>query len=310
MAAVRRERKALMKKKVMKGKRKISVVLSGFFLTVLALLFCSPVMLLLSGSVTGPYELRQMLRPVLEDERYTAAEVRERDTILWEPVPRYPTGEHYQKLLFFTPQFFTVFWNSVKLTGLIIGGQMLIAVPAAWALAVCRFRLRKILFTLYVILMLMPFQITMLSQYLVLNGLSLMNTHWAVVFPAVFSTFPVFLIYRGFASLPEELLEAARVDGAGELGVFWHIGLPLGMPGILSAVVLGFLESWNLIEQPLAFLENRQLWPLSLYLPEIGPDQAGAAFAASVITLIPSSLVFWLGQDYLEQGIISSAIKG
>ena len=284
--------------------------LSGCCLTALALLFCSPVLILLSGSLTGRYELRQMLKPVLEDDLYSADEVMGQDTALWKTVPQYPTGEHYQKLLFFTPQFFTVFWNSVKLTVLIIGGQLLIAVPAAWALAVCRFRLRRALFILYVILMLMPFQVTMLSQYLALNRLSLINTHWAVILPAVFSTFPVFLINRGFASLPEELLEAARVDGAGEFRIFWHVGLPLGMPGILWAVVLGFLESWNLIEQPLAFLENKQLWPLSLYLPEIGLGQAGTEFAASVITLIPSGLVFWLGQDYLEQGIISSALKG
>ena len=299
-----------MRLKIVRSRRKCSAVLPGLFLTALALLFCSPVLVLLSGSVTGQYELRQTLRPVLEDGQDDAEKAGEQDTISWKLMPRYPTGEHYQKLLFFTPQFFTVFWNSVKLTVLMVGGQLLIAVPAAWALAVCRFRLRKILFTLYVILMLMPFQVTMLSQYLALNRLSLVNTHWAVVFPAVFSTFPVFLIYRGFASLPEELMEAAQVDGAGEFRIFWHIGLPLGMPGILSAAVLGFLESWNLIEQPLAFLENKQLWPLSLYLPEIGLGQAGTAFAASVITLIPSSLVFWLGQDYLEQGIVSSAVKG
>lgn len=295
---------------MLKIRRKISVFLSGCCLTAFALLFCSPALILLSGSVTGRYELKQMLQPVLEDEGDTAGEAMEKDTVTWKPIPWYPTGEHYQKLLFFTPQFFTVFWNSVKLTVLIIGGQLLIAVPAAWALAVCRFRLRGMIFTLYVILMLMPFQVTMLSQYLVLNQLSLMNTHWAVIFPAVFSTFPVFLIYRGFVSLPEELLEAARVDGAGEFQIFWYMGLPLGMPGILSAVVLGFLENWNLIEQPLAFLEDQQLWPLSLYLPEIGLAQAGMAFAASVITLIPSGIVFWLGQDYLEQGIISSAVKG
>lgn len=146
--------------------------LSGCCLTALALLFCSPVLILLSGSLTGRYELRQMLKPVLEDDLYSADEVMGQDTALWKTVPQYPTGEHYQKLLFFTPQFFTVFWNSVKLTVLIIGGQLLIAVPAAWALAVCRFRLRRALFILYVILMLMPFQVTMLSQYLALNRLS------------------------------------------------------------------------------------------------------------------------------------------
>ena len=149
----------------------------------------------------------------------------------------------------------------------------------------------------------------MLSSYLVLNGLHLMNTHGAVILPAVFSAFPVFLIYRSFYGIPKELLEAARVDGAGEWQIFWRMGIPLASGGILSSAVLGFLECWNLIEQPLAFLKDQSLWPLSLYLPEISLDQAGYAFVASVITLIPALFVFLLGRDYLERGIAASALK-
>lgn len=91
--------------------------------------------------------------------------------------------------------------------------------------------------------------------------------------------------------------------------MFFRLGLPLGKAGILSAMVLGFLEYWNLMEQPMAFLENAALWPLSLYLPQITLSRAGFAFSASVITLIPSVFVFAFGQDYLEQGIIYSGLK-
>ena len=198
---------------------------------------------------------------------------------------------------------------SVKITALILAGQLLAAVPAAWAFAVYPFPCRRLLFTVYLVLMLMPFQVTMLSSYLVLNGLHLMNTHGAVILPAVFSTFPVFLIYRSFCGIPKELLEAARVDGAGEWQIFRRVGIPLASGGILSSAVLGFLECWNLIEQPLAFLKDQSLWPLSLYLPEISLDQAGYAFVASVITLIPALFVFLLGRDYLERGIAASALK-
>ena len=99
------------------------------------------------------------------------------------------------------------------------------------------------------------------------------------------------------------------MDGAGELAIFLHIGLPMGSPGIISAMVLGYLEYWNLIEQPLTFLKNKELWPLSLYLPNISMDRAGVSFAASVVTLIPALLVFLCGQDYLEQGIVAAALK-
>ena len=91
--------------------------------------------------------------------------------------------------------------------------------------------------------------------------------------------------------------------------VFLSIGVPLGSSGIVSALVLSFLDAWNLIEQPLTFLKSKTLWPLSLYLPNISMDNAGLAFVASVITLVPSLLVFLAGQNYLEQGIAASAVK-
>lgn len=273
--------------------RKLSLFLLG-------ILFLAPVILILSGTVMSRYELEQCLLPLMTDTgRF----------IGWKFFPMYPTFEHYIRLLFFTPQFFVVFWNSVKIVVLTLAGQLLFAVPAAWAFAVYRFPFRKILFTLYVVLMLMPFQVTMLSNYLVLDGLHLMNTHLAVILPAVFSTFPVFVVYRGFCGLPKSLIEAARLDGAGEWAIFLRLGLPLASNGILSAMVLGFLEYWNLIEQPLAFLKDQFLWPLSLYLPEISLEQAGYSFVASMITLIPAAFVFLLGQEYLESGIISSGLK-
>ena len=270
------------------------------FLTVLGIFFCTPVLFLLTGSVTSRYELGQYLAPLSDAAK---------GFVYWKWMPDYPAFSHYENVLLFTPQFYVVFWNSVKITAFILAGQLLVAVPAAWAFAIYPFPRRRLLFTVYLVLMLMPFQVTMLSSYLVLNGLHLMNTHGAVILPAVFSAFPVFLIYRSFCGIPKELLEAARVDGAGEWQIFWHMGIPLASGGILSSAVLGFLECWNLIEQPLAFLKDQSLWPLSLYLPEISLDQAGYAFVASVITLIPALFVFFLGGDYLERGIAASALK-
>lgn len=269
-------------------------------LLALGLLFCMPVPVLLSGSLMSRYELGQSLFPLIADTE---------ELIGWRFFPHYPTFAHYGRILFGTPQFFVVFWNSVKIAGSILAGQFLIAVPAAWAFAVYRFRFRRLLFTLYIVLMLMPFQVTMLSSYLVLDKCGLMNTQGAIILPAVFSTFPVFLVYRGFCSLPKGLIEAARIDGAGEWLIFWKIGLPLASGGIMSAAVLGFLEYWSLIEQPMAYLEDKSLWPLSLYLPEIQIEQAGYSFVASVITLIPAVFVFLAGQEYLEQGIAASALK-
>lgn len=265
-----------------------------------ALLTCIPVLILITGSIMGEGELNLYLAPVLMKKDALSG---------WKLIPDYPTFSHYGKLLFMTPQFFVLFWNSVKLVGCILAGQLVVGVPAAWAFAVYRVKGSRALFALYVVLMLLPFQVTMLSSYLVLNRLNLINTHGAVILPAVFSAFPVFLCYNGFRGIPPQFLEAARIDGAGEMTIFLKLGLPLGKGGLLSALVLGFLEYWNLMEQPMAFLQDKALWPLSLYLPEITLAQAGSAFCASVITLIPAVFVFMFGQDYLEQGIIYSGLK-
>lgn len=265
-----------------------------------ALLTCIPVLILITGSIMGEGELNLYLAPVLMEKETLSG---------WKLIPDYPTFSHYGKLLFMMPQFFVLFWNSVKLVGCILAGQLLVGVPAAWAFAVYRVKGSRALFALYVVLMLLPFQVTMLSSYLVLNRLNLINTHGAVILPAVFSAFPVFLCYNGFRGIPPQLFEAARIDGAGEMTIFLKLGLPLGKGGLLSALVLGFLEYWNLMEQPMAFLQDKALWPLSLYLPEITLAQAGSAFCASVITLIPAVFVFMFGQDYLEQGIIYSGLK-
>ena len=271
-----------------------------FLLLLPAMLVVLPVLVLLSGALMDTYELRRYLSTIFTQGN---------TFIGWKLIPAYPSFANYKKLLFETPQFFVLFWNSMKLVVCILIGQLVMAVPAAWGFAVYQVKGSRVLFALYVVLMLLPFQVTMLSSYLVLNKLSLLNTHQAIILPAVFSTFPVFLSYGGFRAIPTQLFEAARIDGAGELTIFIRLGLPLGKSGLLSAMVLGFLEYWNLMEQPMAFLEDKSLWPLSLYLPEITWGQAGFAFCASVITLIPAVFVFVLGQDYLEQGIIYSGLK-
>ena len=99
------------------------------------------------------------------------------------------------------------------------------------------------------------------------------------------------------------------MDGAGYFRTFVYIGLPLGMPGILAALLLGFLECWNAIEQPMTFVKDQSLWPLSLYLPQIVADKMGLAMVASLMMLIPAALVFFFGQKYLELGIQSIGVK-
>ena len=275
--------------------------LMGALLLLLALTIWVPLWLLISGSFMGSQEMGENLAPILKTGKTGYA--------LWPLLPQYPTFRSYVELLVDSPQFFTMFWNSCIQVFPIILGQVLIGAPAAWAFGRYRFKGRKALFSLYMILMMMPFQVTMVSNYLVLDSLHLIDTIWSIIIPGAVSTFPVFVMTRFFAAIPESLMEAASLDGAGALLTFWHIGIPVGAPGILSAVVLGFLEYWNALEQPLVFLKEQTRWPLSLYLPTVTTDNAGASIVASVIMLIPALLIFLFGQKYLEQGISASGLK-
>lgn len=153
------------------------------------------------------------------------------------------------------------------------------------------------------LLLLLPFQVTMVSGYLVLDSLKLLDTYLAVILPGIFSALPLFILARSFSAIPKETIEAAKIDGAGEFGIFIKIGVPLGMPGIFSVVILGFLEFWNAVEQPLTYLKTETLKPLSLYLPVMVKGEVQTAFAASIVTLLPAVLLFLCGQESLEKGI-------
>lgn len=269
-------------------------------LSLLALLMLFPVLTMALSSLMGPGELR---------ESYGAVLGAGGENIFWKPLPQYPTLQPFVELLLDSPDFFVMFWNSCRQVFPILLGQTAVGMPAAWAFARYRFPGRKILFWLYMVLMVMPFQVTMVSSYLVLSRLSLMDTHLAICLPGIFSTFPVFIMEKFFRAIPDSLLEAARVDGAGAFTIFWHIGVPLGLPGVMSALILNFLEYWNAMEAPMTFLKTKAKFPLSLYLPEITTDQMSVSFAASVVMMLPAILGFLWGQEYLQAGIAASGLK-
>ena len=266
----------------------------------LALFVWIPLWMLLSASFMGSQETAYHLAPIFTEKTGYAN---------WPILPQYPTLKSYIELILDSPEFFTMFWNSCGQVFPIIIGQILIGAPAAWAFAKFQFHGKKILYTLYIVLMLMPFQVTMVSSYFILNQLKLISTVWAIILPGIVSTFPVFLMIRFFTAIPSDLIEAASLDGANPWQIFLYLGLPLGAPGILSAVVLGFLEYWNALEQPATFLKDPSIWPLSLYLPAITTENAGISLTASIFMLTPALLIFLFGQNYLEAGIVTSGIK-
>lgn len=224
-------------------------------------------------------------------------------------VPSYPTLKAFVELLFQSPGFFVMFWNSCIQVFPMLLGQLLVGAPAAWAFARFEFPGRKVLFGFYLLLLALPFQVTCVSNYLVLEQMGILNSHLSLILPGIWSAFPVFIMTRSFETVPNALLEAAYLDGAGEIRTFFLVGIPAGYPGIVTAMVLGFIDGWNALEQPMAYLKDIQLWPLSLYLPDLVQDKAAVAFAAGMVMLLPPVLLYLNGEGKLEQGIAASGVK-
>lgn len=277
------------------GRRIGNIVLAG-----MAILVWLPVILLIICSFYGKGEVEECFGGVLLSNG---------NPLKLHLLPAYPTLRGYVELLLDSPGFFVMFWNSCKQVFPILLGQALVGIPAAWAFAHFTFPGKKFIFHLYMLLMILPFQATMISDYFVLHRLRILDTHAAVILPGMFATFSVFIMTKAFREIPVPLLEAAETDGAGEFRIFWEIAVPLARPGILSAMILTFLEYWNTIEQPMTFLKTKSKWPLSLYLPNITADKAAVAFGASIVMLLPAVLLFLWGQSYLEQGIAASGLK-
>ncbi len=270
------------------------------FLLLLALLVWFPLYMLLTGALSDTGEIASRLGGVLGESD---------DLASWPLLNARPTLKNLVSLLLDTPEFFRVFFNSAIQAFPAVLLQVVVGAPAAWALAQFAFKGRGALTWLYVVLMILPFQVTMAPSYIVLDKLSLVDTHLSIILPAAFSTFPVFVMTNLFSKVPPSVLEAARMDGAGEWRTFLHVGLPMGAPGILSAALLGFMECWSAVEQPITFLKTATRFPLSIFLPHTTLANAGASFVCAIVTLLPALLLFLFGQKYLEQGIIASGIK-
>ena len=162
---------------------------------------------------------------------------------------------------------------------------------------------------LSMIIIAMYFSGGVIPYYALLRSVRLINTFWVYVIPGMMSIFYCLVSISFFQSIPHEVPESARIDGAGELRIFARIALPLGAPGIASLFILSFLDNWNLIEQPMTFLRVESEQPLSLFLRRIGEGNVDVAMAASILTLLPTLLLFFYCESYLVEGIQLSGLK-
>ncbi len=293
----------------MKKKRYFSRAMLTLLAALFAVLFLLPTVLTITNSFMTQSEITanygQVFSNVSNGKSYISK------TINLKFIPDKVSFTQYITVLLKSPDYLLKFWNSVILVVPIVIGQLLVASIAAYGFTRWRGKVRDTIFFAYVILMLMPYQVTLVPNYLVSDWLKILNTRWAIILPGVFAPFSVFLLTKFMRRIPVALIESAKLDGASEWHIFWDICLPQCRSALYSIAILVFIDYWNMVEQPLILLQNADQQPLSVYLSTINAGEIGIAFAVAVIYMIPGLLLFLHGESYLVEGIAySGSVKG
>lgn len=300
-------KKAVSRKKVFAVSRlALATIVAAFF----AILFLMPIILTITNSFMSSAEISSNYGSVFAVNS-NGGKVYISEKVNLKYVPDMVSFSQYITVLFKSPKYLYKFWNSVILVGPIVVFQLLVASLASYGFARYRGKIREIIFFAYIILMQMPYQVTLVPNYLVSDWLNLLDTYWAIWLPGIFSPFTVFLLTKFMRRIPTSVVEAAQIDGAGEWQIYKRICMPLCKGAICSAAILVFIDYWNMVEQPLILLSDAETHPLSVFLSKINAGEIGLAFAVATIYMVPSLLIFLYGEDYLVNGITyQGGIKG
>ncbi len=280
-----------------------------FVSAMFALAFLMPTILTITNSFMTQSEINANYGSV-----FSAAETGQSyisESVNLKFIPDKVSLSQYMKTFIASPEYLLKFWNSVILVVPIVLLQVSVAAIASYGFSRWRGRVRDSIFFFYVILMLMPYQVTLVPNYLVSEWLGLLDTRWAIIFPGAFAPFSVFLLTKFMRRIPVSQIEAAKLDGSSEWQIFTRIYLPQCRSALYSIAILVFIDYWNMVEQPLILLNDAELQPLSVYLSTINAGEIGLAFAVATIYMIPSLLLFLHGEEYLVEGIAQSgSVKG
>lgn len=220
-------------------------------------------------------------------------------------IPPYEVDLHqFRAVLLDRPEILRTLLNTMGYAAITLAGMFLVAPLAAFVFAKLRFKGNSVLFFLYVFLLLLPFQVLCVPLYLTVSTLRLMDTPWAFILPEIFSPLYVFLLRQFMRSIPDSILEAAALDGAGLILTYLRIILPLSKPALAVCGVLCAAKCWNMIEQPLLFLKNASLYPLSLYIHEMMNAGQAEFLSTCVLAAVPVLLLFLIFNDDLMDGLM------
>jgi ABC transporter, permease protein len=216
----------------------------------------------------------------------------------------------YYKILIEDMTILRYFVNSAMYTGAILLGQALFIPAMAYALSRFRFPGRDALFFVIIMLMLLPFQVTMVPNVITLRAMGLLDTVWSVILPMTVAPFYIFLLRQYMVGLPNDMIEAAQIDGAGTLRCFVHVVMPVCQPILGAAIALSFADCWNLVEQPLTYLTTHtELYPLSVAFNQLTQKSTGVEFAGAALYTLPALFIYLFFQNDILEGVQLTELK-
>lgn len=227
-------------------------------------------------------------------------------------IPKTPTLANYVKVWWSTVPFHKFFMNSIKISFWCVVGEVCTSALAGYAFAKIKFKGRDFIFWMYVATLIFPGQMMLIPRFVLFRLTGLYNTHWTLILPGMFTAFGTFMLRQFFSTIPEELSESAKIDGANHFTIFRKIILPLAVPAFSALIIFQFVGSWNEYEAPLVYIRTRDLATIPLGLSFFRDDNSasyGAIMAASVCSLIPIFAVFLAFQRQFVSGIATSGMK-
>lgn len=227
-------------------------------------------------------------------------------------IPTAPTLLNYTKAFTDFP-YVKWYLNTMNVTFWVVFLTIVVAPLAGYAFAKLKFHGRDFIFMLFIMTLMIPMQVRIIPQFLIFKNLGLINTHAAVALPWIYNGFAIFLMRQSFATVPDEMLEAARIDGSGEFRTYFKIVLPLAKPAITSLVILSFTWGWNQYFGPLIYISDTAKQVLAVGITNFKSQYSSniaLQMAGSTLALIPILIVYLILQRQFIEGIALAGVKG
>jgi multiple sugar transport system permease protein len=277
------------------------------FLSVLGALFLFPLVVTISGSFMTEQAILLNYSSRITSFDLSAGLTEKFKNILLIPNPA--SVDQYAGVLINQPSFLVLLFNSIKITLPVTLGALCAGILTAYGFTIWQWKYKEQVFLAFIVVMLMPLQAVLVPNYIIAAIFGIQKSYLAIILPGIFSPFAVFLMRQSMKAIPPAYFEAAKIDGAGNWYILFHILIPQLKSAIAALCMLTFIEYWNLVEQAVIFIDDYRLEPLSIYLSRLADGKTALIFAASCVYMFLPVWFLFSGQRDLEKGIELSGVK-